>query len=136
MGHQIRVEINGQTYEREVEPRRLLVHFLREDLELTGTNVGCETSLCGACTVLVDGVPILSCLTLAASVAGTKLLRSEGIIAPSDRVVCILTGHQLKDPTATVALAIVTPAFTAPVGVSNGGKIAVRLVFKPCLIAF
>ena len=55
MGVPIQVEVNGQTYQREVEPRTLLVHFLREELGLTGTNVGCETSLCGACTVLVDG---------------------------------------------------------------------------------
>ena len=49
MGHRIQVEVNGKSYEKEVDPRRLLVHFLREDLGLTGTNVGCETSLCGAC---------------------------------------------------------------------------------------
>ncbi len=79
MGHQIRVEVNGQTYEREVEPRRLLVHFLREDLELTGTNVGCETSLCGACTVLVDGMAVKSCTQLAVQADGAKITTIEGL---------------------------------------------------------
>ncbi len=79
MGHQIRVEVNGRTYEKEVEPRRLLVHFLREDLELTGTNVGCETSLCGACTVLVDGVAVKSCTQLAVQTDGASVTTIEGM---------------------------------------------------------
>ena len=79
MGHQIRVEVNGKTYEREVEPRLLLVHFLREALELTGTNVGCETSLCGACTVLVDGVAVKSCTQLAVQADGSKITTIEGM---------------------------------------------------------
>ncbi len=84
MGHQIRVEINGQTYEREVEPRRLLVHFLREDLELTGTNVGCETSLCGACTVLVDGMAVKSCTQLAVQADGASITTIEGMAEGGD----------------------------------------------------
>ena len=71
MGHPIRVEVNGRTYEREVEPRLLLVHFLRDELGLTGTNVGCETSLCGACTVLQDGAGVKSCTQLAVQADGT-----------------------------------------------------------------
>ena len=79
MGHQIRVEVNGKTYEREVEPRLLLVHFLREELGLTGTNVGCETSLCGACTVLVDGAAVKSCTQLAVQADGASITTIEGL---------------------------------------------------------
>ncbi len=79
MGHRISVEVNGQHYEREVEPRRLLVHFLREDLGLTGTNVGCETSLCGACTVLMDGKTVKACTQLAVQADGSSLITIEGI---------------------------------------------------------
>ena len=79
MGHRISVEVNGQHYEREVEPRRLLVHFLREDLGLTGTNVGCETSLCGACTVLMDGKTVKACTQLAVQADGSSLTTIEGI---------------------------------------------------------
>jgi aerobic-type carbon monoxide dehydrogenase small subunit (CoxS/CutS family) len=64
MKQKVRMTVNGAPVEREIEPRTLLVHFLREDLSLTGTNVGCETSLCGACTVLVDGKAIKSCTQL------------------------------------------------------------------------
>ncbi len=79
MGHQIRVEVNGTAYEREVEPRLLLVHFLREELGLTGTNVGCETSLCGACTVHVDGVAVKSCTQLAVQADGASIRTIEGM---------------------------------------------------------
>jgi len=79
MGHPIRVTVNGETYEREVEPRLLLVHFLREVLELTGTNVGCETSLCGACTVLVDGQAVKSCTQLAVQADGASITTIEGL---------------------------------------------------------
>ena len=79
MGHRIRVEVNGTTHERDVEPRTLLVHFLREALGLTGTNVGCETSLCGACTVLVDGRSVKSCTQLAVQADGCKVTTIEGV---------------------------------------------------------
>jgi carbon-monoxide dehydrogenase small subunit len=79
MAHLIRVEVNGRWHEREVEPRRLLVHFLREDLGLTGTNVGCETSLCGACTILVDGQAVKSCTQLAVQADGRSLVTIEGL---------------------------------------------------------
>lgn len=78
MGHRIKVEVNGQQVEGEVEPRRLLVHFLREDLGLTGTNVGCETSLCGACTVLMDGKTVKSCTQLAVQADGAAITTIEG----------------------------------------------------------
>jgi aerobic carbon-monoxide dehydrogenase small subunit len=75
----ISVEVNGKKYTREVEPRLLLVHFLREELGLTGTNVGCETSLCGACTVLVDGASVKSCTQLAVQADGRSVTTIEGL---------------------------------------------------------
>ncbi|MFQ5928936.1 MAG: (2Fe-2S)-binding protein [Acidobacteriota bacterium] len=78
MAH-ISVEVNGKTYERDVDPRLLLVHFLREELELTGTNIGCETSLCGACTVLMDGKTVKSCTQLAVQADGSSITTIEGL---------------------------------------------------------
>ena len=78
MKQKVRMTVNGAPVEREVEPRTLLVHFLREDLGLTGTNVGCETSLCGACTVLVDGKAIKSCTQLALQAEGGRSRPSKG----------------------------------------------------------
>lgn len=80
----VSVEVNGQTVERDVEPRRLLVHFLREDLRLTGTHIGCETGYCGACTVLVDGEPAKSCLMLAAQSTGRSVTTIEGVAPAAD----------------------------------------------------
>jgi aerobic-type carbon monoxide dehydrogenase small subunit (CoxS/CutS family) len=77
----IRLEVNGRRVERDVEPRRLLVHFLRDDLALTGTNVGCDTSLCGACTVLVDGLAVKSCTLLAVQADGRTVTTIEGLAA-------------------------------------------------------
>jgi aerobic carbon-monoxide dehydrogenase small subunit len=75
----VSVSVNGTTYAREVEPRDLLVYFLREDLGLTGTHVGCDTSQCGACTVLIDGRPVKSCTMFAAQADGKQLLTIEGL---------------------------------------------------------
>jgi carbon-monoxide dehydrogenase small subunit len=75
----IKVEINGELYEREVEARRLLVHFLRDDLELTGTHVGCDTGNCGACTILYNGDAIKSCMMLAIQADGASLETIEGL---------------------------------------------------------
>jgi carbon-monoxide dehydrogenase small subunit len=79
MDIQIRVEVNGRAEEREVEPRLLLVHFLRDELGLTGTNIGCETSLCGACTVWIDGLPVKSCTQLAVQADGCAVTTIEGM---------------------------------------------------------
>ena len=81
---EVRIEVNGTTYDREVEPRMLLVHFLREELGLTGTNVGCETSLCGACNVLMDGKSVKSCTQLAVQADGTKITTIEGLASNGD----------------------------------------------------
>ena len=75
----ISVTVNGRRYERAVEPRTLLVHFLRDTLGLTGTHVGCETSLCGACTVLVDGAVAKSCTFLAVQADGRTITTIEGV---------------------------------------------------------
>ena len=75
----ISVEINGETYEREVDARRLLVHFIRDDLELTGTHIGCDTGNCGACTVIHDGRTIKSCMMLAVQADEAKLRTVEGL---------------------------------------------------------
>ncbi len=79
MERTVSVEVNGRRYERSVEPRLLLVHFLRDVLGLTGTNVGCQTSLCGACTVLVDGRAVKSCTQLAVQADGRSVTTVEGL---------------------------------------------------------
>jgi aerobic-type carbon monoxide dehydrogenase small subunit (CoxS/CutS family) len=73
------LEINGQRHERAVPARRLLVHFIRDDLELTGTHVGCDTGNCGACTILLDGRPIKSCMMLAVQADGARITTVEGL---------------------------------------------------------
>lgn len=75
----INVTVNGKSYERDVEPRTLLVHFLRDNLGLTGTNVGCDTSQCGACTVHLDGVAVKSCTVLAVQADGSSVTTIEGL---------------------------------------------------------
>jgi len=75
----IRVEINGHTYEGDVEPRTLLSDFIRHGAGLTGTKVGCEQGVCGACTVQLDGAPVRSCLTLAVQANGCALRTVEGL---------------------------------------------------------
>jgi carbon-monoxide dehydrogenase small subunit len=76
---EITLTINGTEHTLEVEPRRLLVHAIREDLDLTGTHIGCDTGNCGACTVLKDGEPIKSCLLFAAQADGADILTVEGM---------------------------------------------------------
>lgn len=75
----ITVKVNGVEYEREVDPKRLLVDFLRDDLELIGTHVGCEHGFCGACTVLLNGRSIRSCLMFAVQADGAEIMTVEGL---------------------------------------------------------
>jgi len=77
--HEIRITVNGTTHDVAVPARRLLSDCLRHDLELTGTHVGCEHGVCGACTVLLDGVPTRSCLMLAVSADGSEVTTVEGL---------------------------------------------------------
>jgi carbon-monoxide dehydrogenase small subunit len=76
---QVALTINGEERSADVEPRTLLVHFIRDDLDLTGTHWGCDTSNCGACVVLMDGEPVKSCTVLAASAAGHEIRTVEGL---------------------------------------------------------
>ncbi len=75
----VSVTVNGTAYTRDVEPRDLLVYFLREDLGLTGTHVGCDTSQCGACTIMVDNRPVKACTMFAVQANGRQLTTIEGI---------------------------------------------------------
>jgi carbon-monoxide dehydrogenase small subunit len=75
----ISVTVNGKTQQSEVEPRTLLVHYLRDTLGLTGTHIGCDTSQCGACTVLIDGVSVKSCTVLAVQAEGAQITTIEGL---------------------------------------------------------
>ncbi|MFK7802853.1 MAG: (2Fe-2S)-binding protein [Anaerolineae bacterium] len=81
---EITVTVNGKTHTRDVEPRRLLTDFLREDLNLTGTNIGCDTSQCGACTVHMDGMAVKSCTCLAVQADGADVMTIEGLAGSSD----------------------------------------------------
>jgi carbon-monoxide dehydrogenase small subunit len=76
---EINVTVNGQTYERDVEPRKLLIHFLRDDLDLTGSHIGCDTGNCGACSVIADGVLVKSCMLLAVQADAMKIETVEGL---------------------------------------------------------
>ena len=80
----IKVTVNGREYEREVEPRTLLVHFLREELGLTGTHIGCETTVCGACTVMLEGRTVKSCTVLAVQADGENVETIESLATDGD----------------------------------------------------
>jgi len=75
----IRITVNGTAREAEVEPRNLLVHFIREELSLTGTHIGCDTTSCGACTVLLDGKAVKSCTIFAVQADGRQVMTVEGL---------------------------------------------------------
>jgi aerobic carbon-monoxide dehydrogenase small subunit len=75
----LNVEVNGEAYEREVDARKLLIHFLRDDLDLTGSHIGCDTGNCGACSVLVDGTLVKSCMMLAIQAESAKIETVEGL---------------------------------------------------------
>ncbi|CAM3222198.1 MULTISPECIES: (2Fe-2S)-binding protein [Brevibacillus] len=76
---EVSIKVNGVDSKAEIEPRMLLVHFLREELNLTGTHIGCDTSQCGACTVLLDGDPVKSCTVLAVQANGKSITTVEGL---------------------------------------------------------
>ena len=79
MGEHISLTVNGERHELDVEPRRLLVQAIREDLDLTGTHVGCDTSQCGACTIHVEGMAVKSCTMLAVQADGMRITTIEGM---------------------------------------------------------
>ena len=76
---EVTVTVNGTEYRREIEPRLLLAHFIRDELRLTGTHIGCDTTYCGACTVLLNGVPVKSCTVLAVQADVGEILTVEGL---------------------------------------------------------
>ena len=82
----VAVSVNGVRYEREVEPRLLLSDFIRHELKLAGTHVGCEHGVCGACTVLYDGDPVRSCLMFAAQANAHEIMTVEGLAPAADRL--------------------------------------------------
>jgi carbon-monoxide dehydrogenase small subunit len=77
--HTVQITVNGQEYEREVDARMLLVHFIREELDLTGTHIGCDTTSCGACTVILDGRAVKSCTVFAVQANGASVETIEGV---------------------------------------------------------
>jgi aerobic carbon-monoxide dehydrogenase small subunit len=84
----VEVTVNGTVYERDVEPRKLLIHFLRDDLDLTGSHIGCDTGNCGACSVILDGRLVKSCMLLAAQVDGSDIETVEGL-ADGDKLTAL-----------------------------------------------
>ena len=80
----ITVTVNGTEYEREVDARKLLIHFIRDDLDLTGSHIGCDTGNCGACSVIVDGVLVKSCIMLAVQADGATIETVEGLAADGE----------------------------------------------------
>jgi aerobic carbon-monoxide dehydrogenase small subunit len=91
---QIELKVNGKPVEALVEPRTLLVHFLREQLNLTGVHIGCDTSHCGACTVDLDGKSVKSCTMFAVQAAGANILTIEGIAAPDGTLHALQEGFR------------------------------------------
>jgi aerobic-type carbon monoxide dehydrogenase small subunit (CoxS/CutS family) len=86
MTHSITTTVNGKRYTRQAEARLLLSDFIRHELGLTGTHVGCEHGVCGACTILLDGIPVRSCLLLAVQANGRELATVEGLAPGPDRL--------------------------------------------------
>jgi carbon-monoxide dehydrogenase small subunit len=89
MTHTIKLTINGESHTHEVEPRLLLIHYLREVVGLTGSHIGCETSLCGACTVELNGKAVKSCTLFAVQADGASLLTVEGLAGPNGKMAAI-----------------------------------------------
>ena len=84
LSHTVAVTVNGTRFEREVEARRLLIHFLRDDLGLTGSHVGCDTGNCGACTILFNGQNVKACMLLAVQADGAEITTVEGLAGDGD----------------------------------------------------
>jgi len=113
----ISVTVNGQVQERDVEPRTLLVHFLRENLGLTGTHIGCETTICGACTVHVDGRAVKSCTMFAVQADGREVTTIEGLAPDAEHLHPVQTGfweeHGLQCGYCTPGMIMTTSALLA-----------------------
>jgi len=111
----ISLKVNGQAQEADVEPRMLLVHFLRETLGLTGTHIGCETTICGACTVHVDGRAVKSCTMFAVQADGHELTTIEGLAPDAEHLHPVQRGfweeHGLQCGYCTPGMIMTTSAF-------------------------
>lgn len=90
----VKLTVNGEAHEALVEPRTLLVHYLREDLGLTGAHIGCETGHCGACTVDIDGMSVKSCTMFAVQADGSEILTIEGVAAPDGTLHALQEGFR------------------------------------------
>jgi aerobic carbon-monoxide dehydrogenase small subunit len=90
----ITLTINGTRYKRFVEPRMLLIHFLREELNLTGPHIGCDTSHCGACTIAIDGMSVKSCTMFAVQADGASIMTIEGMAAPDGALSALQEGFR------------------------------------------
>lgn len=90
----VKLTVNGKAHEALVEPRTLLIHYLREDLGLTGAHIGCETGHCGACTVDIDGMSVKSCTMFAAQANGADILTIEGVAAPDGTLHALQEGFR------------------------------------------
>ena len=110
----VSIRVNGEVYEREVAPRTLLVHFLREELGLTGTHIGCETSLCGACTVLLDGRAVKSCTLFAVQADACEVATVEGLAPDAEHLHPVQVGfweeHGLQCGYCTPGMLMTTAA--------------------------
>ena len=107
MKQKVTITVNGVQREDEIEPRTLLVHYIRETLDLTGTHIGCDTSQCGACTVHLNGLAVKSCTIFAAQADGAEVTTIEGMAAPTAR--CTHSRRHSGSSTASSA-AIARPA--------------------------
>lgn len=111
----VRITVNGEVHERDVEPRMLLVHFLRETLDLTGTKIGCDTSQCGACTVHLNGKALKSCTMLAVQADGAEITTVEGMQNGSLHTMqeSFWENHGLQCGYCTPGMIMATSAFIA-----------------------
>lgn len=110
----ISITVNGTVQERDVDPRLLLVHFLREDLDLTGTKIGCDTSQCGACTVHLNGKSLKSCTMLAVQADGAEVTTIEGLAADGEHhpmQTAFWDNHGLQCGYCTPGMIMATSAF-------------------------
>ena len=131
----VRLTVNGRTYTRTVEPRTTLADFLRDDLDLTGTHVGCEHGVCGACTVLLDGQPVRSCLLFAIQLDGTVLTTVEGL-ADGERLHPIQEAfrehHGLQCGFCTPGLLLTAKAFLEEHPAPSDGEIREAIAGNLC----
>ncbi len=133
--HTVRIQVNGKLYERQVESRLLLVHFLRDTLGLTGTHVGCDTSQCGACVVHLDGEAVKSCTVLAVQADGASVTTIEGL-AQNGRLHPLQTAfwenHGLQCGFCTPGVIMAAAAFLARESHPNEKEIREALAGNMC----